>query len=250
MARLENASRMVFLHHSTGGCVWEGGVAEWFARFNAANKANHQIREVAFPKSKPYGWANYPYDYWNIWVSHAGAQPFKEEPTLEMLTKDNDVIIFKHCFPVANVQADAGAPDVASDAKTLGNYKLQYEALKEKLHQFPQTRFIVWTGAALVKRAVSEENALRAREFCQWVKGDWDEKGDNIFVWDFDELETGGGLYLKPENAASEEDSHPNKEFCKSVAPLFCQRIVNVIQGRGDTTSLTGRQPGRGEAVL
>ncbi len=66
------------------------------------------------------------------------------------------------------------------------------------------------------------------------VKTTWDEPGDNIYVWDFRDLETGGGLYLLPENAVSTSDSHPNPTFAASAAPLIGQRIIDVIEGRGD----------------
>jgi hypothetical protein len=245
MERMGDAVSMAFLHHSTGHCIWRGGVPEWFDKYNADHKTSYQIREVAFPKKDPYGWANYPYDCWNIWVKNAGPEPFKQEPTLEMLTKEHQVIIFKHCFPVSSVQPDADAPDVSSDRKTVGNYKLQYEALKRKLHEFPRTRFIVWTGAALVNEQVSEAGAQRAREFFDWVRTTWDEKGDNIFLWDFYQLETDGSIYMKDEYASSPGDSHPNKEFSARVAPLFCQRAVDVIEGRADATSLTGQPQAR-----
>ena len=234
-------ARIMFLHHSTGTCIWKAGVPEWFAKYNADNGTNHLLAEQAFPKEKPYGWNNYPYDYWNIWVKNASAKPFMEEPTLEMLTKEYDVIIFKHCYPVSDMKENTGTPDIGSQDKTLENYKLQYTALKDKLHSFPQTKFIVWTGAARVRSRANEKGAKLANEFFQWVKNEWDEKNDNIFIWDFNELETEGGLYFMNAYSFSESDSHPNEMFSKKSAPLLCQRIVNVLEGKGDSTSLTGK---------
>jgi hypothetical protein len=227
---------IIFLHHSTGQNIWNGGVPQWFAQ-----NASYQIVEQEFPKDSPYGWENYPYDYWNIWVNHASSSPYMDEPTLEILTSQYQVIVFKHCFPVSAIEPDIGAPDVTSSDKRLENYMLQYNALKAKMHEFPNIRFIVWTGAALVQNETDEASATRARTFFEWVKNAWDEAGDNIFIWDFYELETEGGLYLKNEYAAGPYDSHPNSTFSQSVAPLFCQRVVNVIEGRGDSTSLTGQ---------
>ncbi len=238
---LGNGTKIIFLHHSTGRHIWDGGVNEWFKEYNQTNKVNYSIIEQSFPKSKPYGWNNYPFDYWNIWVNHAGEEPFKEEPTLEMITKKYDVVILKHCYPVADIKEDTGEPDVNSDIKRLENYKVQYEALKEKMKEFNQTKFIVWTIAALVEKSTNEEMASKAKEFYNWVKDEWDEKGDNIFLWDFYELETEGGLYLKNEYAKNLENSHPSIAFSETVAPYFCQRIVDVIEGKGDTSNITGR---------
>ncbi len=170
-------------------------------------------------------------------MNHAGAQAYRAEPTLEMLTKQYDVIVFKHCFPVSGIEAD-GTPDVASDEKTLANYKLQYDALKTKLRSFPNIRFVVWTGAALLAGRDLARAGDRAKQFFDWVKTDWDEPGDNIYVWDFFDLETDGGMYLTKAHASG--DSHPNETFAAEVAPLFCQRLVDVIGGKGDTASITG----------
>ena len=83
--------------------------------------------------------------------------------------------------------------------------------------------------------------AQRTRNFFNWVKSQWDEPGDNIFIFDFYALETEGGLYLRPEYASGPDDAHPNRTFSQMAAPLFSQRIVNIMEGRGDSTSLTGR---------
>jgi len=235
----DGAVHILFLHHSTGGVIWEGGVSDWFDDYNATHGTKYQIEERAYP-DEPYAWENYPYDYWNLWVAHAGDRPFMKQDTLEMLTQHYDVIVWKHCFPVSDVEPDGGAPDVSSQVKTVENYQVQYEALKEKMHQFPDTPFLVWTGAAQVAGATNEANAQRARDFFDWVKSSWDERADNIYLWDFRELETEGGLYLLDRYAASSTDSHPNETFAARVAPLLAQRIVDAIEGRGDSGSLTG----------
>lgn len=230
---MSSSAKVAFLHHSTGGVIWNGGVATKIAQYNASHGKNYSVTATDFPKSSPYGWNNYPYDYWNIWVNHAGSTAYLQEPTLETLTQTYDVIVFKHCFPVSSIGADASSSSVSSSAKTLGNYKLQYEALKSKMHEFPDKRFIVWTGAALVQGATDADQATRAKQFADWVRTEWDEPGDNIFVWDFFNLETGGGIYLLPANAASAGDSHPSSAFAATVAPQFAQRIIDVIEGRG-----------------
>jgi hypothetical protein len=246
---------IIFLHHSTGMNIWKGGtsrvaykifkkgdVQKWFSRFNKTSGTNYQIEQMNFPNNEGgYGWKNYPYDYYNIWIKNEGAKTFINEPTLELLTKKYNVIVWKHCFPVSDIMPDTGNGDVDSEEKRIENYKLQYNQLKEKMKSFPKTIFIVWTGAALTKGSTTPEKAQRAKDFFDWVREQWDETGDNIYLWDFNELETGNGLYLKDEYAASLTDSHPNKAFASRVAPLMCQRIVDVIEGRGDFLSKTGK---------
>lgn len=256
---------IIYLHHSTGGVIWQGARASLFTRavrkvsqdlaeivtakaklpalfdkYNEENNRNYLITEMVFPKQMPYGWKNYPYDYYNIWVKNAGNEPFMEEPTLEMLTKHNQVIIFKHCFPVSNINPDQDSSDINSEYKSLGNYKLQYNAIRDKLHEFPNTKFIVWTGAALVRSAVEEGAAARAQEFFSWVRDEWDQPDDNIYLWDFYSLQTEGGLYFKDEYASSPNDSHPGSEFAGRAAELLFNRIIDVIENNGTGTDLTG----------
>jgi len=256
----ETGTNILFLHHSTGGVIWEGDLSQTdpdavnsssgakaqlpylFAQYNKETSNNYSIKEMIFPKASPYGWNNYPYDYYNIWVKHGGDKVYMKEPTLEMLTKENQVIIFKHCFPVSNIVADTDNPDINSNVMSLENYKLQYMALRDKLHEFSGVRFILFTGAVQVKSALTEEEGTRAREFYEWVTTEWDQPDDNIFLWDLYQLQTEGGLYFKDEYAVSMTDSHPNKEFAGRVASLLFSRITDVIESNGMHTSLTGEK--------
>ena len=203
-------------------------VAKWLEDYNKKHGANYVFEEQFFPKKKPYGWNNYPYDYYNIWVKNAGEEPYMNEPTLEILTKKYNMIVFKHCFPVSDINEDINQADINSPEKRIENYKLQYNALKQKMLEFPDTKFLVWTGAARVEKSITKERAQRAKSFFDWVRKEWDTPGDNIYIWDFYDLETEGDLYLKPEYASSPTDSHPNKILAEKAAPLLCQRIVEI----------------------
>ncbi len=253
MTSMTGKVRVAYLHHSTGANVWNGGVPEFVKSWNTEHGTDYRITEVNYPATdggRPkllrslgarYPWANYPYDYWNLWVAHSGKSRDRGELNLDDLVKDHDVIVFKHCYPVSAIGADAGAPSVSSSAKTLSNYKLQYEAIKARLHQFPAKRFILWTSPALPEQTTTPDVAERSRQFVEWVKRSWDEPGDNIYLWDFHALETEGGPYLKPDYAMSSTDPHPNATFSRLAAPLIGRRIVDVIEGRGDSASLAGR---------
>ncbi|MCF8380853.1 MAG: hypothetical protein K9H49_14870 [Bacteroidales bacterium] len=259
--------KIIFLHHSTGGVIWNGNktsTLSWFVgkisyrlskkieknprmpalfnNYNKKHKKNYYIKEMDFPKATPYGWENNPYDYYNIWVKNAGEEPFMKEPTLEMLTKEYQLVIFKHCFPVCNIQEDLDSADINSDLKTISNYKLQYSALRDKMHEFPDTKFILFTGAAQVKSRLTEAEAKRAREFFSWVRDEWDQAGDNIYLWDLYSLETEGSLYFKDEYAVSPSDSHPNKDFAGNIVNLLFNRIIDVIDNNGNNTQVTGKE--------
>ncbi|SHJ12846.1 hypothetical protein SAMN05444280_111103 [Tangfeifania diversioriginum] len=241
-----NEYKILFLHHSTGNIIKNAGsppiryigklinqksfVAKWLEDYNEKHGTNYVFEEQFFPKKKPYGWNNYPYDYYNIWVKNAGEAPYMNEPTLEILTKKYNMIVFKHCFPVSDIDEDINQPDINSPEKRIENYKLQYNALKQKMLEFPDTKFLVWTGAARVEKSITKERAQRAKSFFDWVRKEWDTPDDNIYIWDFYDIETEGDLYLKPEYASSPTDSHPNKILAEKAAPLLCQRIVEITK--------------------
>ena len=239
---------IIYLHHSTGGVIWEGSSSLFkngslqylFRKYNKANQKSYLIEERVFPKSSPYGWNNYPFDYYNIWVKNAGDKPFMEEPTLELLTKQYQVVIFKHCFPVSNIKAEQDSSDINSNVQTIGNYKLQYDALRDKLHEFPEVKFILFTGATQVRANTTEDEAERTKAFFKWVTEEWDLPNDNIYLWDLYGLQTEGGLYFKNEYAVSPTDSHPNKYFAGRVVKLLFNRIIDIIDNDGKSTYLTG----------
>ena len=128
---MSSSAKVIYLHHSTGGVIWEGGVQDTIEKYNAEHGTDYSITPLEFPKASPYGWNNYPYDYWNIWVNHAGPSAYMEEPTLEMLTQTYDVIVWKHCFPVSNIVADTGSPDVTSSVKSL---RIMLQPTQRKMH--------------------------------------------------------------------------------------------------------------------
>ena len=257
--------KIIFLHHSTGEAIWNGSppsiikraarkISNRFAdliakkamlpylmdKYNKENDKNYLIKEMAFPKASPYGWNNMPFDYYNIWVYHAGEEPFMTEPTLEILTKEYQVVIFKHCYPVSNIEPDPDSADINSYYRSLSNYKLQYSALRDKLHAFPETKFILFTGAVHVKENLKEDEAIRAKEFYTWVTEEWDLPDDNIYLWDLYSLQTEGGLYFKDEYAVSFNNSHPNGIFAGRVVNLLFNRIVDVIETNGERTTPEG----------
>ena len=238
---LRDDARVVFLHHSTGQNIWDGGVEDWFHRYNSKQGKRYHVEERVYP-TEEYGWKNYPFDYWNIWINNSGPRPYRGQDTLEILTKSYDVIVWKHCFPVSDV-GEATTGDITSERRNLPSYRLQYAALRDKMRGFPNVRFLLWTGAARVRGETQPNLAKNAQSFFRWVKTDWDEPGDNIFLFDFYQLETEGGLYLLDRHAQGADDSHPNEAFSKRVAPLFAQRVVDVIEGRGDASgNLTGQR--------
>ncbi|MGV8133856.1 MAG: hypothetical protein AB2L20_01470 [Mangrovibacterium sp.] len=241
---------IVFLHHSTGGLIYNNGhVADSIQAFNRKNGTDYSITERSFP-DKPYPWANYPYDYWNIWIKgycneKKGSDGASNVACLEDLCAAYDVVILKHCFPGADILEDTGTPQISSARKSLENYKLQYRALRDKFQEFPENLFIVWT---LVPRhrldADSPQNAKRAKEFADWVKNEWlSENGrdyPNIRIFDYFSLAAEMDIHAahprvpyclkyEYELAHDQEDSHPNQLASEEIGRAFSRFIIETI---------------------
>ena len=163
-----NDKKIILLAHSTGTNLYnQGRISEWFNSYNRDNDSNYSIELQIFPKARFYGWKNYPYDYWNIWVNHKG---YKFEPSIKKLSKKYDVIIWKHCFPGSAIDEDKENPIVDDEDKSLAAYKLQYNALKEAMHEFPNTKFLVWTLAVTRRRRYNCRTSVKYKTVCRMGK--------------------------------------------------------------------------------
>jgi hypothetical protein len=237
---------IIFLHHSTGAGVYNGGngLPQWFTDYNTHHSSSYVISELSYP-DYPYEWANYPYDYWNLWVNTGQCNNTNEGiRCLDWFTSNYNVIIFKHCFPGAGIVADIGSPDVTSSIKSIENYKLQYRALRALMDSYPNNKFIIWTLAPLHRNATDTESSARAREFVNWVKNDWlteDSKTHpNIYVFDFFGYTAESNpapargkvncLKYDYESDHGGDDSHPNETANSTIMPIFGQFIVDVIK--------------------
>ncbi len=238
------ARDIMFLHHSTGeGVYYEGEVPAWISDYNARNGTNYRINERNYPDT-PYDWENYPYDYWNLWINGACDSTHPSIECLNTLTQSYDVIVFKHCFPGAAIEADSGNADVSSSTKTLENYKLQYRALRDVMDTYTDTLFIVWTLAPLHQLATNSAEAVRARQFVDWVTTEFltedGKQHPNIALFDFwgvvAEDDPGAVLgkvnCLKYEYEASHfsDDSHPNSAANQAAGPKFARTIVTELE--------------------
>ena len=240
--------KILFIHHSTGGNVYrQGNVAAWMTNYNTTHSKDYQLTERAYPDS-PYPWENYPYDYWNLWVNPASTCNSSNAniECINSLVQKYNVIIFKHCFPGAGIGADQATSTVSSNVKTLGNYKLQYRALRAMMDGYPSNKFIVWTLAPLHRNATSAAEAARAKQFVDWVKNTWlteDGKSHpNIYIFDFwgivaetNPTPTSGQvncLKYAYEGDHNGSDSHPNLTANQVAGPLFGQCIINAIENK------------------
>lgn len=246
------AQKVHFLHHSTGRNLWlEGKVAEYIQNYNNKNGTNYLVTEYSYPNT-PYPWDNYPYDYWNLWINKTCSNSNLNIECIDQLTSKYNVIIFKHCFPGAQILEDVSNPKVSSDVKALNIYKLQYRALRDMMDSYPANKFIIWTLAPLHRLATNPANAARAKEFTEWVKNQWltedGKKHPNIYIFDFfgyaaeSNTNPPNGLVnclkYEYERDHSSSDSHPNKLANETIGPFFAEFIIETLKNQSVETKI------------
>jgi hypothetical protein len=241
------AQKVIFLHHSTGDGVYtEGNVPQWISNYNAQHGTNYQVFKRPYPDT-PYPWANYPYDYWNLWVNNQCNNTNPNIECLDKLTQNYDVIIFKHCYPGSSIQPDLPVASVSSSVKTLANYKLQYRALRSLMDSYPNKKFIIWTLAPLHRLETYNDEPAKARQFVDWVKTSWlteDGKSHpNIYIFDFfgyaaesNPAPVNGKFnclkYDYEVSHTADNNSHPNTLANQTIGPIFAEFIVNTIKNQ------------------
>ncbi len=240
------AQEIIFLTHSVGsGLYKEGKIAERFTQYNADHGTDYLINRRSYPE-EPYPWDNDPYDYWNVWVNGTCSSNVTGYGCLSSIVEKYDVVIMKHCYTAARIEPDIGAPDIASNRKSIENYKLQYRAIRDRLDSYPETKFIVFTLTPRHRLRTDAAQAARAKSFADWVKNEWlQEDGKehgNIFIFDWwgyiaennpaPEQGAVNCLRYDYEKDHSSDNSHPNLLANETMGPVFANYIVETIEGR------------------
>lgn len=227
--------RVLFLHHSTGAKILGGGVTAAYKKLRADDTFSDEL----YPTNKyggtedPNLWVNGPQEYDYLWAgtdpSNPGAR-HRNQKSLDDLVGAADIIILKHCFTTGDMDADQ--PSSPYDFhRRLTNFKTAYTNLKKKLTEdkYKKTKFIFWTIPPRSNKTQSADNET----FRKWVLNDWDEKGDNIFVFDYRHLVTQGKNDKMP-GGFTTDGGHPSTTMAKAAAPCFAQRVADVANGDGD----------------
>ncbi len=216
--------RIHFLHHSTGGNLIKGagGIEKMFEAYNQINGTDYRFtHEWSAPNNE-----NYPYDYHTDTFSHKRIREYAENYHL---------VIWKHCYPGSDIQADLGTPDINSSRKSIENYKLQYRSLRIRFDMYPDTKFLGWTLPPLHRKATTLEKARRASDFTDWVRDEFmSEDGAHINQSFFDARlhlsENDEYLQYDYERDHNSWDSHPNDLANDTVNPHFFQSIIKFVE--------------------
>jgi hypothetical protein len=141
---------------------------------------------------------------------------------------ENDIIMFKPCFPNSDVTAEGNRPGNPYETeRTIWNYKSVFENLVERFSKAPGKLFIYVTAPPLVPAETSAENAARTREFNNWVKSDFVAEYkkrtnlENFQVFDLFDVLADSSNYLKSDYRRSDTNSHPNDNGSRDATDRF-----------------------------
>lgn len=224
--------RIIFLHHSCGAnLIAEGGVREGLTALGY-EFYDHGYNEEGLVLADGT-WTGTNFDVPGDNTDPDGyaaifAQPLHDPPdnTFSHLMQ-YDVIAFKSCFPVSNVESET----------QLQEYRSHYLSIRARMDQYPDKVFVIVTQPPEVPANSSPDAAARARSFVEWLQSDEYLSGHpNVFVFDFFGQLAGTDNFLRPEYRMDEYDAHPNELANRTVGPLFVDFLDQAIRSYGGGT--------------
>jgi hypothetical protein len=268
LAQSEDASpptepvKLIFIHHSTG----ENWVTDDYGNLGRAlDESNYFVSDTN------YGWGpdsigdNTDYHNWVDWflgpesaryldaLYNESGQNSTYTRTQSDPGGENQIIMFKSCFPNSDLAGNPGDPASDGEWFTVGHAKYVYKRLLEFFITRPDKLFIIITPPPLI----DDTHAANARQFSRWLVEDWLDENNypyaNVAVWDFHNVLThpdnhhrfvdgsiehtidigGGALYYD-----SDGDDHPNIPGSQKATQEFVP-MLNVFYHRwvADTAS-------------
>jgi hypothetical protein len=220
-------SRIIFLHHSTGAALIEQGDVRQRLTDLGYEFYDHGYNDDGLVLADGTS-ADRDFDVPDDNTDPDGfaaifAQPLHDPPdnTFSHLMQ-YDVIAFKSCFPVSNIESD----------EQLAEYKSHYLSIRDRIDQYPDKIFIVLTPPPEVPANTDAEAAARARAFADWLASDEYLGGrPNVFTFNFfDLLADPSTNTLRADYQTDEHDAHPNELANQTIGPLFADFIDQSVR--------------------
>ncbi len=225
--------RLIFVHHSSG--------ENWLTDGNGnlgltLDKANYFVSDTN------YGWGpdaigdRTDIVNWREWFrgENSGsslAALYSENGQNSGYTRsladpggENEIVMFKSCFPNSSLEGNPNDPPAPGDGLTVGNAKYIYNDLLKYFATRPDKLFVVITAPPNSETAYG----ANARAFNTWLVRDWlaenSYTGRNVAVFDFYNILTGPGNHHRYQGGTIEyitnqggnntayptEDDHPS----------------------------------------
>jgi len=245
--------KLIFIHHSCG----ENWLTDGYGNLGRELGENN-----FFMSDTNYGWGpDYIGDRTDIpdWLEwfRSGQTPtitralYNESGQLSSYTRplsdpggENEIIMFKSCFPNSELDGSPDDPPGTYADLTVGGAKYVYNELLQYFAARPDKLFIVVTAPPVSSRA----NAKNARAFNNWLVEDWLAENDyalpNVAVFDFYNVLTGENAHHRYQNGQIEHrtgskdtlayptgDDHPSEKGSRKATEEFIP-LLNVYYNR------------------
>ena len=252
----EETVRLIFIHHSCG--------ENWLSDGNG-NLGMQLGKNNYFVSDTNYGWGpnsigdNTDIINWPEWfqgsdsasymaaVYAEAGQNSNYTRTLADPGGENEIVMFKSCYPNSNLDGQPNDPPEEGYDFTVGNAKFIYNSLLTYFETRPDKLFIVIT-APPVQDPMFADNA---RGFNTWLVQDWLNENNyplsNVAVWDFynvlshkdnhHRFNNGEVEYTNSHGdntsayASSGDDDHPNAKGNQKATEEFIP-MLNIYYNR------------------
>lgn len=227
------SKKLIFVHHSTGEnwlADWDGGLGKSLSN------------EGYFVSDTNYGWGpdaigdTTDIGHWWNWFRGPSSENYlnalytESEQNSEYSRTvpdpggENEIILFKSCFPNSNLLGTSSDPipninnnplkgEIAeSGYHTISNAKGIYIDLLEYFKTQNDKLFVIITAPPLGRNNTSLQAADNARAFNNWLVNDWLDDYDqiNVVVFDLYNILTNDGESNYSEFSTDTSDDHPN----------------------------------------
>ncbi len=246
--------KLIFIHHSSG----ENWLADDNGGLGIALGQNNY-----FVSGTNYGWGpdaigdRTDIPNWLEWFRSEGAERYMQAVytesgqnseftrTLADPGGENQVILFKSCFPNSNLEGKPDDPPKDYEEMSVGGAKYVYNQILPYFTAHPEKLFIVITAPPVQDRTY----AKNARAFNEWLVNDWLREnnyiGSNVAVFDFYNVLTGPDNHHRFVNGQIEhvfksgrdnayypsEDDHPSAKGNRKATEEFVP-LLNVFYHR------------------
>jgi hypothetical protein len=236
----------IFLHHSTGGCIWGPNgspvtVAAEIAKYNV----QHGLTGPNAVTLSEQWWPSADNE-WTTWHSIFDGQGGADN--ISPILASNAIVMIKSCFPSANMWGGEGEPadTNAPGDKSVTNYKWHWRSIIGRMKSHPENFFVIWTNAPNVAGATNDQEAETSDRFCRWAKDTLAAGLDpltgtfpqNVYVFDFFHHLAGADGKLPA--CFSAGDSHPNDSATVIVAPKLVAEVFDAALAYEKTLGVDG----------
>jgi hypothetical protein len=252
--------KLIFIHHSTGENWLTDGYGDLGQTLNQNNY---------FVSDTNYGWGpdaigdRTDIPNWTEWFSSGETERYMQAllgengqhssytRTLSDPGGENEIILFKSCFPNSALE---GSPDDPPDPEgwlTVGHAKYVYNEILGYFANRPDKLFVVITAPPLSDPTL----AANARAFNEWLLHDWlsEYPLSNVVVFDFYTVLTGRGHHHRIANGQIEHtfapgantlvypsgDDHPSEEGSRKATEEFVP-MLNYYYNRWKADAAPG----------